>query len=389
MSALSGKRLVVVLSTLGLGGAEGQALLLARGLQARGAEVLVWALSPAAADEAPLHARCRALGIVPELRRCGWPRPRPRRLAGLARFAAWLRLARADAVLPFCAAPNLVAGLSWRAGGARLCVWNQRDAGLDLTGAPLERLAARLSPLVVSNSLHGARRLSEVLEVDPARVTHLPNAVELAPPGRAPAAWRATLGVSEATFVAVMLASLSADKDHATLLRAWARVRERRADALLLLAGADAGTGPRLRDLARELGLAEGVRFLDRVEDVSGLLGAADLLVHSSRAEGLPNAVLEGMAAGRVVVATDTPGAREALAAGRADLAGDLAPQLAPVGAARALADALVRWLEDAPGRAAAGAANRARVAELGAEHLCARFAWFLEEALQTRGRRS
>src|SRR2546426_8921983 len=68
-----------------------------------------------------------------------------------------------------------------------------------------------------------------------------------------------------------------------------------------------------MRALARELNLGRSVRFLGPVDDVPGLLSAVDLAVLSSTSEGCPNAVLECMASGLPVVATDIPGIRKAV----------------------------------------------------------------------------
>jgi glycosyltransferase involved in cell wall biosynthesis len=69
-----------------------------------------------------------------------------------------------------------------------------------------------------------------------------------------------------------------------------------------------AGDGPlraALEQQARELGVADRVTFLGHVDDVPGLLAEATLVVHTADNEGFPNAVMEAMACGRAVVATD------------------------------------------------------------------------------------
>jgi glycosyltransferase involved in cell wall biosynthesis len=63
--------------------------------------------------------------------------------------------------------------------------------------------------------------------------------------------------------------------------------------------------------LAAELGLSDCAFFLDDCSDVAELLSVSDICVLSSRAEGMPNAILEYMAAGRPVVATNVGGAGE------------------------------------------------------------------------------
>jgi glycosyltransferase involved in cell wall biosynthesis len=124
---------------------------------------------------------------------------------------------------------------------------------------------------------------------------------------------------------------------------------------VLLLAGRRDDAYPALCRLASELSLQDHIRFLGPVEDVSGLLGALDAGVYSSRAEGSPNAVLEYMAAGLPVVATDIPGIREVV--------GEAGQRwLAPASDARALAQLILEMLNRPGERLAIGASNRARV---------------------------
>ena len=99
-------------------------------------------------------------------------------------------------------------------------------------------------------------------------------------------------------------------KRHDVLLDAWAQLT---GGELLLLAG----DGPERHDLeerARPLG--DRVRFLGNRSDVSMLLAAADVTVLTSDWEGLPISILESLAAGRPVVATDVDGVREILGPG-------------------------------------------------------------------------
>ncbi len=114
-------------------------------------------------------------------------------------------------------------------------------------------------------------------------------------------------------FVTIVANLRLAVKDHPTFLRAAKRVRESVPDAAFLLAGEGELTGS-LRALALQLGLEESAFFLGRCQHVAELLSVSDVCVLSSKAEGFSNAILEYMAAGRVVVATDVGGAREAVA---------------------------------------------------------------------------
>jgi glycosyltransferase involved in cell wall biosynthesis len=98
-----------------------------------------------------------------------------------------------------------------------------------------------------------------------------------------------------------------------------------------------------------------GVRFAGYVSDVAGLLRAVDIGVFSSRSEGCPNGVLECMAAGLAVVATDIEGVREVM--GSSEF-------LAPVGDAEAMARAILKLAADPAVCARIGAANKKRISE-------------------------
>lgn len=105
-------------------------------------------------------------------------------------------------------------------------------------------------------------------------------------------------------------------KDYPTFLRAARRVREAVPNAAFLLAG-EGELMPSLRALARDLGIESSTHFLGRCESIADLLRISDICVLSSKAEGFSNSILEYMAAGRPVVATDVGGAREAIVEGR------------------------------------------------------------------------
>jgi GalNAc-alpha-(1->4)-GalNAc-alpha-(1->3)-diNAcBac-PP-undecaprenol alpha-1,4-N-acetyl-D-galactosaminyltransferase len=128
-------------------------------------------------------------------------------------------------------------------------------------------------------------------------------------------------------------------KDHETLLRAFAVVRQR-LDARLVLLGQGPLRGD-LEALARTLGVSDSVVFAGWQANPFAWLARADLFVLSSRFEGFGNVIVEAMACGLPVVSTDCPsGPREILLDGDAGL-------LVPVGDVAALADAMHSVLAD------------------------------------------
>jgi glycosyltransferase involved in cell wall biosynthesis len=113
-------------------------------------------------------------------------------------------------------------------------------------------------------------------------------------------------------FVTLVANLRHAVKDHPTFLRAASHVKSIIPDAAFVIAGEGELLEP-MRTMAADLGLSEDVFFIGRCEKVSELLAISEVCVLSSLAEGFSNAILEYMAAGRPVVATDVGGAREAI----------------------------------------------------------------------------
>ncbi|WP_425374305.1 glycosyltransferase [Lichenihabitans psoromatis] len=161
---------------------------------------------------------------------------------------------------------------------------------------------------------------------------------------RSRAAVRADLGLSAQLPMLLTAARFTAQKDHATLIEAVPAVLARFPDACFVLAG----SGPLEATIAMQIAaqnLSASVRLLGQRDDIPDLLGAADLLVLPSRFEGLPLTILEAMAAGVPVVATNVGGTDEAAVDGVTGL-------LVPPGEPARLAAAIQAMLED-PARAA------------------------------------
>ena len=153
---------------------------------------------------------------------------------------------------------------------------------------------------------------------------------------------------------AVLVARLRPEKDVETLLRATALVIEELPAFRLKIAG-DGECSTSLRQMVDDLGMALQVEFLSEVHEVGDLLSHASLLVLPSLAEGISLSVLEAMAQGLPVVATNVGGNPEVVADGQTGL-------LVPPGDPTQLARAIVEiWKNPELGRRM-GAAGRARV---------------------------
>jgi len=174
------------------------------------------------------------------------------------------------------------------------------------------------------------------------------------------------------------VAALAPHKGQRHLVDAAARVVRRVPDARFLILG-DGELRAALERQIKDLGLDRHVTLAGFRSDALGLMKSFDVFAMSSVTEGLGSAVLEAMACERAVVATRTGGLPEAVDDSRTGL-------LVPPRDDAAMADAIVRLLDDASLRAQFGQAGRARVArQFSVEHLVAKTVQVYESRLQAR----
>ena len=296
------------------------------------------------------HRRGRLLADVPD-----WVPIREFPIHGFARpssarqwmaFAAWCREIDARLVHTCDLYANIFGLPAAAAAGVPVRVANRREIVTgDKSAAQLacQRLAYKAAHVVVANS-DAARVQLEREHVPAGKLRVIPNGLDLSryPPAPARAAIRRI----------VMVANLRAEKGHDTVLAAIPAIAARYPDASFTFAG----DGPRrdaLYTLARARQVDAHVRFAGECRDVPALLAESDLFVLPSRSEAFPNAVIEAMAAGLPVVASDVGGIPEVVQDG---LNGLLVPPDDP----RALADAVLGLMDDPVRAARLGAAARA-----------------------------
>lgn len=169
---------------------------------------------------------------------------------------------------------------------------------------PAERLAARWAAAIICVCEY-ERELALERSIAPAERLHTVHN------GVRDSALRACPEVQPPRLVSV--ARFEAPKDHATLLRALAELRD-------LQWGLDlVGDGPLAHETARlanALGLRDRVRFLGYRSDPAETLADGQIFVLSSRSEGFPRSILEAMRAGLPVIASDVGGVSEAVSHG-------------------------------------------------------------------------
>jgi glycosyltransferase involved in cell wall biosynthesis len=144
-------------------------------------------------------------------------------------------------------------------------------------------------------------------------------------------------------------------KNHVLFLEAAARISQERPDVVFVIAGDGELRSMLEAEAGRSVG--ERIRFLGWTTDLPGLYAALDVVVSTSLSEGTPVALIEALAAGRPVVATDVGGVSDVVEHGRSGF-------LAASGDAEGLARAVLDLLEHDGLRREMGQAGRADVAE-------------------------
>ncbi|MCG1055959.1 glycosyltransferase [Mycetohabitans sp. B5] len=255
--------------------------------------------------------------------------------------------------------------------------------------AKVRRLARQYARYAAVAALNAdmAREARQMFGAQLRDVIELPNVID---PAVIRAQSEASVELPTRPYI-VSVARLDGDqKDHETLLDAYARMRERgHGDAMLVLVG-DGPYRPVLEQRVSRLGLADSVVFAGFHVNPFPFMRHARVLVLSSRFEGFGMVLLEAMALGTPVVSSDCPnGPREVLADGEAGL-------LVPVGDSVAMAEVLQRVLTDDVLRRRLVSRGLARVQEYGphaanrrlmelASRLCKRDAGLADVAASVR----
>jgi glycosyltransferase involved in cell wall biosynthesis len=337
---------------LGRGGAETLLVSCARALDTSRFEVQVAYLLPwkdALVDElagAGVTTHCLGTGRATDL-------------AWIWRLRRLVRTLRFDIVHTHMPIPAVAARLALGPGGPRLVhtehnTW--RRYRWPTYAANLATYALNDHVIAVSQAVADSiepRRVPRLKAMPPIEV--LVHGIELDVPGvgNARLGARRLLDLPADAPVVGTVGSLTAKKDHGTLLRAVQLLQRRHAGTRLVVVG----TGPlqqALRQEAHDLGISDLVVFTGLRDDVTALLPAFDVFALSSTFEGLPIALVEALAAGLPSVVTAVGGVPEVVTDGREGL-------LVPAGSPQLLADAVARLLADDELRAQMSRAARER----------------------------
>jgi glycosyltransferase involved in cell wall biosynthesis len=168
---------------------------------------------------------------------------------------------------------------------------------------------------------------------------------------------RRELGIPDDALAVGIIARLSPEKNHAMLVRAASILSTQLCEVHFVIVG-DGPYRPQLERLVADAGLGQDVTFLGERRDVPRVLTALDVVVLTSTTESFPLSVLEGMAAGRPVVATDVGDVSRIMVDGETGY-------VVPSEDVAAFCDRLGRLAADPALRAEMGLKGRQRVAEM------------------------
>jgi glycosyltransferase involved in cell wall biosynthesis len=339
-------RIVFLLPTLDVSGAERVVLRTAAGLDPARFDPFVLAF---AESTGRLGTELAAAGVKHHALKPG----RPRSPALIWHLLTWLRRHPCDVLMTYMWHANLAGRLVRRLANVPVLVCSERnlweETPLRLT---LNRLTASLATVITTNSQEGVRVWADRLNLQPSDIRLIYNGIDAS---KFPAAPR----VAGDEVIIGNLARLHPHKGHETLIEALVLLSARRdLPPWRCLVAGEGVERARLLERRAAAGLQHRLEFVGHALAPAEFLQSVDLLVNAATIEGVPNAILEGMASGLPVVATAVGGTAEIVEEG---VTGRLGPARDPVW----LADALAELVADRAKRLAMGAAGRARVQRL------------------------
>ena len=209
----------------------------------------------------------------------------------------------------------------------------------------------------ISIANHLTHDFKNLYNLKKAKVTTILNSIEINNNKKIfPQSIRQEFSLDKDSPIIGNISALRAQKNHETLIKAMRLVVQKIPNAILLIAG-EGEDAPNLKKNVGNLGLTKSVKFLGYRSDVDNLLAQFDIFVLSSLYEGLPLCILEAMAAGKPIVATDADGTNEVVKDGETGL-------LVPLKQPKQFAEAILSILSNPDRAAKMGKAARKLVEE-------------------------
>lgn len=307
-------RAAFFIDDLGAGGTQRWLALLLKGLRGRGFEHKVFVMRNIV--EPVFLAR---VGESAEVDVVG--EPALWSLHGLFRIRRTLRRWRPHVVQTLLPTSDMIGRILGRLARVPVVVSSIRGRHADKPAWQrfLDRRTACLADKVICNAEDAIPFAVQHEGVMRDRAVYIPNGVDPPVPSREAAVVKKGLGIPSAARVIGTVSRLHPSKGHRDLIQAFTLLAAEMKDVVLLIVG-DGVLRQDLESRVEACGLRERVWFAGHRNDVPDLLGAMDVFAHPSRWEGMPNAVMEAMAAGRPVVASRVDGIKALIADGETGL---------------------------------------------------------------------
>lgn len=324
-------RVLQLISSNGFYGAESVVALLSSNLTALGCDVAVGMFNA---------TRVSSHGMVSALARdgvelCNFPCQGRADLRTVLAISRYLRRERVDVLHTHGYKANVYGLIAARLAGCKILAtchnWTDRTPSLRRYAMLDRLLLARFDSIVavsdsISDALRGRSRIKN-------RLLIIPNGVDLD-------RYRpdSTVTLAGTAIVIGAVSRLSPEKGVDVLLRALPQIVHHHPKVRCVVVG----EGPereRLTTLTVKLGVANSIVFPGFCDDIPSFLRSCTVVVHPSRMEAMPLAILEAMAAGRAIVASEVGGIPELLRGGRAGV-------LVPPGDSDSLATAVCSMLD-------------------------------------------
>lgn len=345
---MAAHRIVQIIPTLDRSGAEKQLLLLSLGLRQRGYDVDVCVLT----RTGPLEQEFKQQGIVPTI--IG-KRSKVDPLAWL-RLKKYLRNLQPDAVHTWLFAANSYGRSAAISAGIPRIIASERcvDPWKRWHEFAIDRKLARRTDAVIVNSL-GTRDFYVRHGIAPSKFRVIFNGISPPPePTLEKKDLLRELGLPHDARLIAAIGRLWPQKRMKDLIWAADLLKVVRDDLHLLIIG-DGPQRDLLEQFRDQVRIRDKVHFLGHRSDVPRLLPCMEMLWIASEFEGLPNVVMEAMAAGLPVVATDIPGNNELVVPGETGF-------LVPLGDRAGFARGTLRILENPAKQIEMGRAGQNRV---------------------------
>lgn len=355
-------KLALVISNLSHGGAERQIVELAKHLHSELFDVSIICLSdnnPLLEKETELKERVL---IVPK--RTIYD------IALIFKVALLLRQQKIDIVHGFLFDAELVSRLAGWLARTPIVIGSERNSNyhIGLMKKSLLKLTGGLADKIIANSRNGAMFNQSLYRFAESKYRVVHNGVDTIrfyPQSKTDALRQSALDIPPGRCILGMFASFKRQKNHPLLFAALKEVQQTNPNFTLLLVGdsldGDFGDTQQYKKEAlaalENAGLGNLVVMLGQRNDIEELYSCCDFTVLSSNHEGMPNVVLESMACGVPVIATD-------VADNRLLIRDQIDGLLVPVGNKAQLASAILKMMADQPLRKAFGQAARESIVE-------------------------